>query len=274
MGASHWLQEGTEAHYRDGVYYDYRYQRRKHDVQHYVELAKRHGGPVLELGVGTGRIARAIASAGVAVVGVESMAPMLEQARARIAKLPQRSQRLITLVADDLRSMRLGERFPLVIAPFNVLMHLYTLAEIDAAFATVHAHLQPEGCFALDVLVPDTQALSRDPGRFYRSRPIKHPRDGRRYAYSEAFYYDPVSQVQQVSTVLEVDGDPSTRQMTQLCHRQFFPQELRALLYYNGFEIVHHGGDFDGTPLEALSESQVVVARSRLDDPPPTPGTY
>lgn len=271
MNAPHWLREGTEAHYRDGVYYDHRYRRRRQDVAHYVALAKRSGGPVLELGVGTGRIAFAIAKAGIAVVGIDQMPPMLERARERMQRLPKRAQKLITLEAGDLKTLQLGSRFPLVTAPFNVLMHLYSQADIDGALSTVRSHLEPGGHFALDVLLPDTGALARDPTRIYRSRPIKHPRDGRRYTYAEAFYYDPVSQVQQISTVLEAVDDPTQQHMSQLCHRQFFPQELRAHLHCGGFEVLHHGGDFEGGPLHPLSESQVLVARPRKTGPPGVP---
>ena len=63
---------GSEAHYEDGRYYDQAYRRRRHDVRFYTNLAVESGGPVLELGAGTGRVALAIAKAGVEVVGVES----------------------------------------------------------------------------------------------------------------------------------------------------------------------------------------------------------
>lgn len=263
-----WLKEGTEAHYRDGAYYDHRYRGRRHDVAHYVELSRRSGGPVLELGVGTGRVAVAIAAAGFDVVGLDRMPPMLERARIRLAKAPRRIRERVTLVEGDLLSARLGRDFPLVIAPFNVFMHLYTRAEVEAALATARAHLRGGGLLAFDVLLPDVRALSRDPTRLYRCRPIRHPRDGKQYGYREAFHYDSVTQVQLVSTLLErLDAPEVAAEMTQLSHRQFFPQELEALLHYNGFDIAELAGNFDGDPLTPMSESQVIVARVRKQAP-------
>ena len=54
--------------------------------------------------------------------------------------------------------------------------------------------------------------------------------------------------------------------MTSVAQRQFFPAELKALLHYNGFKVESHTGDFDGKPISAASESQVIIARLR-----PTP---
>jgi ubiquinone/menaquinone biosynthesis C-methylase UbiE len=110
-------------------------------VRYYVELARAYGGPVLELGAGSGRITIEIAKAGIEVVGAERAAPMLAQARARAAELPKAVRARISLVRADLRKLSLDGRFPLVIAPFNVLMHMYSRAEIDQALAACMRHL-------------------------------------------------------------------------------------------------------------------------------------
>ncbi|MEM9074804.1 MAG: class I SAM-dependent methyltransferase, partial [Myxococcota bacterium] len=80
---SHDLRAGTDAHYEDGQYYDQVYRRRRKDVRFYADLAEARGGPVLELGCGTGRVTRAIADRGMDVVGVDRMEPMLRRARER-----------------------------------------------------------------------------------------------------------------------------------------------------------------------------------------------
>ena len=98
--AKHKLQRsatGSKAHYEDGRYYDQAYRRRRHDVRFYTDLAVESGGPVLELGVGTGRVALAIAKASIDVVGVEPMGPMLDQARQRLDGLPRTARDRIEL---------------------------------------------------------------------------------------------------------------------------------------------------------------------------------
>lgn len=254
---------GSEAHYEDGRYYDQAYRRRRHDVRFYTDLAVTSGGPVLELGVGTGRVALAIGKAGIEVVGVEPMAPMLARARERVDKLPRATRNRIELRKGALERLRLRRTFPLVIAPFNVWMHLYTREQIERGFATVRHHLEPRGRFAFDVLLPDPTSLAREPTKRYRGGEVPHPRDGARYRYSEYFSYDPVAQIETVMMDFEHPDDESRSFCTPLTQRQFFPAELEALLHYNGFEIESHTGDFKGATISAAAESQVVVATLR-----------
>lgn len=252
---------GSRAHYEDGAYYDQAYRKRRHDVRYYVEHAVRSKGPVLELGVGTGRVAIAIAKAGVDVVGIEPMAPMLERARERLGRLPSAVQARVELRAGNLERVRLRRRFPLVIAPFNVWMHLYTRPEIERGFRTARHHLRRGGRFVFDVLLPDPVSMGRDPARRYRGGQVRHPRSGERYGYGEYFSYDPMAQVETTMLDFEHPTDPKESFCTPLTQRQFFPRELEALLHYNGFTIESHTGDFEGGPITAATESQVVVAR-------------
>ena len=254
---------GAEAHYEDGRYYDQAYRRRRHDVRYYVDLAKRSGGPVLELGSGTGRVAFAIAREGIDVVGVEAMEPMVERATERLSKLPKRVQQHVELRVGDLGRLRLRRRFPLVISPFNVWMHLYTRDELERGFATVRHHLTPGGRFVFDVLLPDPASMARDPARRYRGGQVPHPRDGETYRYSEYFQYDPASQIE--TTIMDFEHPTSKKKSfcTPLTQRQFFPAELEALLHYNGFTVESHTGDFTGERITAATESQVIVARLR-----------
>lgn len=255
------LLEGTVSHYRDASYYDRAYARRREDVSFYAKLAAKHGGPVLELGVGTGRVARAIALRGVELVGVDLVPEMLEKARENLARDPDAAAR-ITLHRGDLRTFRLDRVFPLVISPFNVLMHLYTRADFDAAMETVRAHLAPGGTFVFDVLVPDPVALARDPHKWFRCGYVK-PRGEVKQRYDERFEYDPVTQVQIISMAFTPVDRPKEPNVQTLAHRQFFPAELEALLHYNGFALEARYGDFDGSSLDETSNSQILVARRR-----------
>ena len=257
----------SEAHYEDGRYYDQAYRRRRHDVRFYRDLATESGGPVLELGVGTGRVALAIAKAGIDVVGVEPMAPMLEQAHQRLERLPHAARDRVELRRGDLARLRLRRKFPLVIAPFNVWMHLYTREDIERGFATVRHHLKVGGRFAFDVLLPDPNNLARNPSKQYRGGEVPHPRGGVRYRYSEYFSYDPVAQIETVVMDFEHPKKKEQSFCTPLTQRQFFPAELEALLHYNGFELESHTGDFDGEPITAATESQVLIARARRSTP-------
>ena len=222
---------------------------------------------MLELGAGTGRVALAIAKAGIDVVGIEPMEAMLEQARERLARLSRAARARVELRKGDVERLRLRRKFPLVIAPFNVWMHLYAREDIERGFATVRHHLETGGRFAFDVLLPDLVSLARDPNKRYRGGEVPHPRDGVRYRYSEYFGYDPVGQIETVVMDFEHPEKDAKSFCTPLTQRQFFPAELEALLHYNGCDVESHTGDFDGERITAATESQVVIARV----PRPTP---
>ncbi len=257
------IARGAIAHYQDAAYYDTIYRRRRADVRFYVELAAAARGPVLELGAGTGRVAIEIARRGQRVVGVDAAAPMLARAREKAELLPAAARALLTLRRADLRSLRLRETFPLIVAPFNVFMHLYTRRDLERVFATVRKHLAPRGRFVFDVLMPDLRAMVRNPGRLYRGPRVVEPESGRLYHYFESFEYDAVREVQLVSMVFQSETDAQDVKVLPLSQRQFFPEELATLLHYNGFVIEQRWGDFDRSPLTTESESQIIVARAR-----------
>jgi SAM-dependent methyltransferase len=257
------IRRGARAHYEDALYYDLAYKRRRHDVRFYLELGLQHGGPVLELGVGTGRVALALAQAGVEVLGIEPVPEMLAHAQKKAQALPKAARALLTLQKGDARTLRLNRRFKLVTAPFNVFMHLYTRVDLERALAAALAHLAPRGRLVFDVSMPDLAAMNRRPSRLYRGREVLHPGTGQRYAYLEAFEYDAVRQVQLVSMVFQNLSDLADVKTLPLSQRAWFPCELEALLHYNGFRIEHMWGDFNKSALAGDSESQIIVARAR-----------
>jgi SAM-dependent methyltransferase len=256
------LRHGTRALYDSGPLYDQLYRRRRQDVRFYIEAAEHYGGPVLELGVGTGRVAFALAQAGIEVVGVDAMPSMLRHARARGARLPRATFVRVALRRGDMRALRLGRKFPLVIVPFNAFTHLYTRRDLERALAVCRAHLLPRGRLVFDVPMPDLRALLQDPERLYKCGTTLDPHDGTRYAHSEASEYDAAAQIRNVTILLEHDNGGHRQRALPLTQRQFFPAELEALLFYNGFAIERRYGDFAGGPLTRDSESQVIVARA------------
>src|SRR4051812_4768658 len=146
------VDAGSREHYADAALYDYEYRRRRADVTFYRELAnQRRADRVLELGAGSGRVTIPLARDGHHVVAVDQSKAMLGKLRARVAALSQSAAARVKVVAGDLRDFSVGGKFPLVIAAFNVLEHLYTRGELDACLRRVSAHLAPGGAFAFDV---------------------------------------------------------------------------------------------------------------------------
>jgi SAM-dependent methyltransferase len=262
-GLTERIARGASAHYRDADYYDHTYRRRRDDVRFYTRLALEHGGPALELGAGSGRVTLALARAGIEVLGVDPAPEMLAQAEKKRLLLPPEARARARFRRGDARRLRFDRRFRLILAPFNVFMHLYTRRDWEQALAGVLAHLAPRGRLVFDVSMPDLRAMLRQPGKLYRGPSLRQPETGARYAYFEAFEYEPVAQVQMVSLIFQNLEQLDDLRIVPLSQRQLFPQELEALLHYNGFVVEQRWGDFDRGPLTAESESQVIVARAR-----------
>jgi SAM-dependent methyltransferase len=266
------VDAGSREHYADAALYDYEYRRRRADVTFYRDLARRRldtgGGPILELGAGSGRVTIALARAGYEVVAVDRSDGMLARLRARVDALPRVVARRITVVRGDLRDFTLPshERFALAIAAFNVLEHLYTRGEVAACLTRVRACLAPSGAFAFDVQLPDLAWLLRDPGKRWARTRFTDPTTGRAMLYSTNHDYDPIGQIAVIRLYYEpADGRGPTK-IVKLSQRKFFPAELEALVASAGFRVEARYGDFAWHPLEAAPldgkwpESQVLVA--------------
>jgi SAM-dependent methyltransferase len=139
------------------------------DIGFYTEEAVRSGGPVLELGVGTGRIAVPIALAGVPVIGVDSSAPMLERCRER-ARLAEVGE-LLDLRLGDLRDPPVAEKVPLAISPFRAFLHLVSNQERRLALARIRELLRPDGRFVFDVFAPSGEDIAETHGRWIEREP-------------------------------------------------------------------------------------------------------
>jgi SAM-dependent methyltransferase len=111
-------------------------------------------GPVLELGVGTGRLALPLAATGLEVLGIDTSGAMLDRLRAKVeARGPGPGR--VTGLLGDMASDLPGGPFPLVFAAYNTLFNLRTVAEQERCFRAVAARLAPAGHFVVEAFVPD-----------------------------------------------------------------------------------------------------------------------
>ena len=139
------------------------------DIDFYVEEGLRSGGPVVELAVGTGRIAIPVAAAGVQVIGVDQSAEMLSVARA-FAEQEGVAER-VDLRVGDLREPPVPERVPLVICPFRSLLHMRSEADKLAALRAARALLVPDGRLVFDVFAPSREDIEETHGRWLEREP-------------------------------------------------------------------------------------------------------
>lgn len=199
------------------------------DVAFYVDQARETGGPVVELAVGTGRIAVAIAQAGLRVIGVDSSPEMLElcRARAHAASVGH----LVELRLGDLRHPPVDERVPLVICPFRSYLHLHDDGERVDALVAARKLLEPGGGLVFDVFAPSEVDIAETHGRWLEREP----------GISERADWDTASR----TLTLTVRG-PTGEATMDLAWTS--AEEWRELLEQAGFEVVALYGWFDRRP--------------------------
>jgi SAM-dependent methyltransferase len=213
------------------------------DISFYVDEAVASGGPVVELGVGTGRIAIPTAAAGVHVIGVDSSAGMLEVCgqRAREGGVADR----IDLRLGDLRRPPVDERVPLVTCPFRAYLHLATDAERLEGLGAARALLQPGGRLIFDVFAPSAEDIAETDGRWIEREP----------GIDERAEWDLVTQ----TLTLSVRGALGESTMTL---SWLEPQRWQALLAEAGFDVLACYGWFDRRPFTG-GEDTVWIARQK-----------
>ncbi len=235
--------------------YDVQYRGYRDDLPFYTRLAEDYGGPVLELGAGTARVSAALARAGCEVAALEPAAQMISRGRARLGREGLESR--VTYHQGDMRNVRLGRRFPLVVAPFNTLMHAYTLPDQDATLETVREHLAPGGRFAFDLYTPrfgdlgvlrlETEwgHVGGDAGELFLLQT-----------------HDPDAQMLTSHYFLDRTNKQGllTRARYTLTQRYFTRFELERALTQHGFTTVHLYGDFRKGRFHAEAPHLVVVA--------------
>jgi SAM-dependent methyltransferase len=213
------------------------------DVAFYVAEAVRANGPVLELGVGTGRIAVPMAAAGVSVTGVDTSEGMLEVARER-AELAGVAE-LVDLRHGDMRDPPVDGEFALVAIPFRSLLHMESDADRRAALEAVRKRLAPGGRFVFDVFTPGAEDIADTHGRWLEREPG---------IWERADWFE-----QTRTLVLRVRGSGGEAEMSLAW---LSVPEWRALLDEEGFELEGLYGWFDRSPWTG-GEDSVWVCRAR-----------
>jgi len=211
------------------------------DVGFYLEEARKSGGPVVELGVGTGRIAVPVAAEGIGVIGVDSSRGMLEVCARRAALAGVQ----LDLRVGDLRKPPVSERVPLVICPFRSLLHMHTDEDRLSVLGAAHDLLIPGGRFVFDVFAPDAADIAQTHDRWLEREP----------GIFERAVWDESARTLTLS-VRDEDRE------TTMALAWLSPDEWRGLLETAGFEIEACYGWFDRTSY-AGGEDTIWIATTR-----------
>jgi len=235
-------------------------------VAFYGALAQEAGGSVLEIACGTGRVTIPIARLGFTTTGLDIVPEMLAQARRKSSGLPVR------WVEGDARTFDLQEQFKFIFLTGNAFQAFVTNADQAALLQRVRAHLRDDGIFAFETrnpLLPNNRTRA---GFFVpletRQEEEQWPSfvnaDGQEVRVSTTRVYDHAAQIVHLTTYRRwYEGGREQTRVARTALRYTFPQELAALLHYNGFGIVRQYGDWNHEPLSATSPSIISVCRKR-----------
>lgn len=241
-------------------FYDLEYGHKDNDLDFYLELAEEHRSPILEIGVGTGRVALELASAGHSVVGIDNSRQMLEQAKHRISRLSPETARRITLMHADMRRFSLGSTFPLCIIPFRAFLHNLTVDDQVATLRCIWQHLAPNGVLAFDLFVPLYHVMAGDEWRD-RLEPQELADADAGVSIDVHVRHRPARQLLRIrNSYHQPDGKIVHADMT---YRYVFRFEMEALLRECGFQVANVFGDFDRRPYNYRSGMMIFTARRR-----------
>jgi SAM-dependent methyltransferase len=244
--------------------YDRVYAYLKHDISFYVEEAVLSGGPVLELGCGTGRISIPIARANIDVVGVDISRDLIAVARRKAKGLD--IERSPTFKVGDMRTVNLKRRFSLVIMPFRVFQMMLSIPDQFDALQRVREHLVQGGRFILDIFAPDVRMLADDSNQPFHFRDVHDPSTGHVLSLWHQDRWDHLHQINNAR--LKVDERNKENNVIGEFVREFqirciYRYEMQHLLSLCGFRLVELYGGFDRRPFDDVSEDMVWVTEAR-----------
>jgi len=255
-------EAGGREPFVDAELYDYEYRRRRADVTFYRQLARNRmefvGGSIVDLACGSGRLLVPLLRDGHTVVGIDRSAEMLAAAQRRIRRLSLRRQQQCTLVRADLRAYALRRKATLAIAAFHSVQHLSSDESFVCFLAQTRASLLKGAWLVFDVLPPDPTWLGRDSTRRWAKTAFRHPTTRQRFVYTTNHTFDASSKLLHIRLYYQpVDGKGQKNgpeRVIRLCHRQFWPSDIRTMLGQSGFRLVEAFGGFDGRILDDCPE--------------------
>jgi SAM-dependent methyltransferase len=237
------------------------------DVAFFVDEAVRSGGPVLEIGCGTGRVLIPTARAGVEMVGLDLSPHMLAVCRRTLAGEPPEVQARVQLVDGDMRAFDLGRTFALVTIPFRPFQHLLTVDDQLSCLRSIAAHLADGGTLVLDLFNPSLEGLVQQaPGVEGGDEPEFAMADGRRVRRRHTTIavnrFEQVNRFGLVYHITHPDGREE-RLVHAFSMRYLFRFEVEHLLARAGFVVEQVYADYDRSPFGSKYPGELLVMASK-----------
>ena len=227
------------------------------DSAFYLKKIKEAKGPVLEIGVGTGRLFIPALQNGADIYGVDISPSMIEILKAKLDKKYRR--RIFVQNAVDLN---LKKKFSLVIAPFRVFSHIIEIKDQQRALNKIHAHLKVKGTFIFDVFVPKLKMLVEGISNAIDFDGEYEP--GKKLKRMVSMKTDLVRQISDITMkfIWEENGREKSEEWN-FSFRYFFRFELEHLISRSKLKLVKILGDFKENELNAQSQEFIVICERK-----------
>ncbi len=239
--------------------YDWEHDPFQDDVETYIALARRFGGPVLELACGTGRILGPLARAGFDCTGVDSSPAMLARARQRLARDGLDAR----LEQQDLRTMKLAGRYRTLLFPLDGLALLLTRRDQIDCLRAARLAVSHDGRLVLDVSNGNLRGGSEPPEEVFHHLTAPDPDTGRPVTKWVVRRPNSAEQLDDLTFYYDEQRDDGclTRTLVDLRLRWFTRFELEFLLEASGWESDELYGGYDLEPYGPSSDRLLLVAR-------------
>ena len=244
--------------------------RERADVGFFVQAAKESGGPVLEVGCGTGRVLIPTARAGIEITGLDLSPHMLAVCRESLKAEPPEVQSRVRLVEADMRRFELARTFQLVTLPFRPFQHLTTVAEQLACLGCIHKHLVEGGKLILDIFNPKLESLvDTNFGKEMADEPEFSMPDGRKvircHSVVSRDVANQINYVELIHYVTYPDGRQE-RLVQSFPMRYLFRFEAEHLLERAGFRVEQLYADYDKSPYGSKYPGELIFVAGKLKD--------
>ena len=244
--------------------------RERADVGFFVEAAKESGGPVLEVGSGTGRVLIPTAQTGIEITGLDLSPHMLAICRERLKAEPEEVRTRVRLVEGDMRQFELAQSFQLVTLPFRPFQHLTRVEEQLACLSCIRQHLREGGKLILDIFNPKLESLvQKDFGKEMAEEPEFSMPDGRRVIRRHTVVSrDVANQINTVELIYYVthpDGHQE-RLVQAFPMRYLFRFEAEHLLSRAGFTVEQLYADYDKSPYGSKYPGELIFVAGKAKD--------
>jgi SAM-dependent methyltransferase len=244
-------------------YYDAENTDMDDDIPFYMQLAEEYGGPLLDVGCGTGRVMFPLAQAGYQVHGIDNEQAMLDRAEEMLGHQPQLKPLMHFHYGDVTTYSEMNEKFALTLVPYNGLMHFLDQEQQITVLRQLRQWTRDDGLLVLDLPNAGPVFGSQDTEALTLDRTFLEPVSGHMVMQQSVSVLDRTDQTMRITWIYDEITDDGTlkRTVAPLILYYYFLSEIKLLLKLTGFEIDEVYGDLDQGPHSDAADRMIVLAR-------------